>query len=174
MKVVKRKAENERPTIDRGARRLIDLEEARAVILAAAALAVFLYFIKLILLPFLLPAVLAYISTPLLDRLAARTRWPRWLFAVLFFLAFLGIGSLFAVFAGERLIIEARALAGDLQGMLERFVRDALGDQPARLLGYTIDAHQFVQGALARLRDWIVQSDKLVMLAGYSVAAMMG
>jgi predicted PurR-regulated permease PerM len=31
-----------------------------------------------------------------------------------------------------------------------------------------------VQGALARLRDWIAQSDKLVMLAGYSVAAMMG
>lgn len=174
MKAVRRKPDDERPAIDRGARRLIDLEEARAVILAAAALAVFLYFIKLILLPFLLPAVLAYLCTPLLDRLAARTRWPRWLFAVLFFLALLGIAGLFAVFAGDRLIVEARALAGDLQGMLERFVRDALGDQPVRLLGYTVDAHQFVQGALARLRDWLVQSDKLVMLAGYSVAAMMG
>ena len=174
MKAIRRKADDERPAIDRGARRLIDLEEARAVIVAAAVLAVFLYFIKLILLPFLLPAVLAYICTPLLDRLAARTRWPRWLFAVLFFLAFLGIAGLFAVFAGERLMIEARALAGDLQGMLERFVRDGLGDQPVRLLGYTVDAHQFVQGALERLRDWIVQSDKLVMLAGYSVAAMMG
>lgn len=174
MKAVRRKADDERPAIDRNARRLIDLEEARAVILAAAALAIFLYFIKLILLPFLLPAVLAYLCTPLINRLAARTRWPRWVFSVLFFLALLGIGGLFAVFAGDRLIVEARALAGDLQGMLERFVRDAFGDQPVRLLGYTVDAHQFVQGALARLRDWLVQSDKLVLLAGYSVAAMMG
>src|ERR1051326_5697077 len=127
MKAVKRKTDDERPAIDRSARRLIDLEEARAVIVAAAVLAVFLYFIKLILLPFLLPAVLAYICTPLLDRLAARTRWPRWVFAVLFFLGILGIGVLFAVFAGERLIIEVRALTGDLQGMLERLVRAALG-----------------------------------------------
>ena len=174
MKAAKRKAEDERSAIDRGARRLIDLEEARAVIIAAAVLAVFLYFIKLILLPFLLPAVLAYLCTPLLDRLAARTRWPRWLFAVLFFLVFLGIGSMFAVFAGERLILEVRGLTADLQGTLERFVRDALGDQPVRLLGYRVDAHQFVAGALDRLRDWIAQSDKLVMLAGFSVAAMMG
>ena len=173
MKAFRRKAD-ERPAIDRGARRLIDLEEARAVMIAAALLAVFLYFIKLILLPFLLPAVLAYICTPLLDGLAARTRWPRWIFAVLFFLFFLGVGGLFAVFAGERLVVEVRSLASDLQGMLERFVRDAVGDQPVRLLGYTVDAHQFVQGALARVRDWIAQSDKLVMLAGYSVAAMMG
>ena len=173
MKAVKRKAE-ERPAADRGARRLIDLEEARAVLLAAAMLAVFLYFIKLILLPFLLPAVLAYICTPLLDWLAARTRWPRWIFAVLFFLFFLGVGSLFAVFAGERIVLEARALAADLQGTLERFVRDAFGDRPVRLLGYTVDAHQFVAGALERLRDWIAQSDKLVMLAGFGVAALMG
>jgi predicted PurR-regulated permease PerM len=95
-------------------------------------------------------------------------------FAVLFFLFFLGIGGLFTVFAGERLLLEARNLATDLQGMLERFVREALGDQPVRLLGYTVDAHQFAAGALARLRDWIAQSDKLIMLAGFSVMAMMG
>jgi predicted PurR-regulated permease PerM len=173
MKAVRRKAD-ERSAAERDAQRLIDLQEARAVIIAAAVLAVFLYFIKLILLPFLLPAVLAYICTPLIDRLASRTRWPRWVFAVLFFLAFLGIGGLFAVFAGERFMFEARNLASDLQGTLERFVRDALGDQPVRLLGNTVDAHQLVAGVLERLRDWIVQSDMLVVLAGYSVAAMMG
>jgi predicted PurR-regulated permease PerM len=174
MKAAKRKAEDERSAVDRGARRLIDLEEARAVILAAAALAVFLYFIKLILLPFVLPAVLAYICTPALDWIAARTRWPRWVFAVLFFLFFLAVGSLFVVFAGERILAEARGLATDLQGMLERFVGDATGNQPVHLLGYTLDAHQIVQGALQRLRDWIGQSDKLAMFVGYSLAATMG
>ncbi len=174
MKAAKRKAENERPAVDQGARRLIDLEEARAVIIAAAALAVFLYFIKLILLPFLLPAVLAYICTPLLDRLAARTRWPRWLFAVLFFAFFFIVGALFAEFAGVRMIAEARAVAADLQGTLERFARNALGNQQLHLFGNTVDAHQLVQGLLARLRDWLGQSDVLITLAGYSLVAVMG
>jgi predicted PurR-regulated permease PerM len=174
MKAARRKAEDERPAADRGARRLIDLEEARAVILAAAALAVFLYFIKLILLPFLLPAVLAYLCTPVLDQLAARTRWPRSLFAVLFFLVFLGIGALFADLAGARILAEARSMATDLQGTLERLVRDALGSQPIHLLGYTVDAHQFVQGLLGRLSDWLGQSDILVTMAGYGLVAVMG
>jgi predicted PurR-regulated permease PerM len=176
MKAARRKGagDDERPAIDRGTRRLIDLEEARAVILAAAGLAVFLYFIKLILLPFLLPAVLAYLCTPVLDWLAARTRWPRWLFAVLFFLILLGVGVLFAAFAGTRMLAEARSLGGDMQGMLERFVRQAIGSQPVHLLGYTVDAHQLVQSSLARLHDWIGQSDILVQVAGYSLAAIMG
>jgi predicted PurR-regulated permease PerM len=174
MKAAKRQAEDERRAIDRDERRLIDLEEARAVILAAAALAIFLYFIKLILLPFLLPAVLAYLCTPVLDRLAARTRWPRSLFAVLFFLVFVGLGALFVVFAGARLLIEVRSLTTDLQGTLERFVGDAIGSQPVHLLGYTVNAHQLVQGLLARLGDWLGQSDVLAALAGYSLVTVMG
>jgi predicted PurR-regulated permease PerM len=174
MKAAGRKAEDKGPAIDRDARRLIDLEEARAVILAAGALAVFLYFIKLILLPFLLPAVLAYLCTPALDRLAARTRWPRWLFAVLFFLVFLGIGASFVVFAGARLLVEVQGLATDLQGMLERLVRDAIGGGPVRLFGYTVDAHQLVQGVLEQLRAWLGQSNMLAMAAGYGLAAISG
>jgi predicted PurR-regulated permease PerM len=174
MKAAKRKAEHERPAADRGEQRLIDLEEARAVILAAAALAVFLYFIKLILLPFLLPAVLAYLCTPVLDRLATRTRWPRSLFAVLFFLAFLVIGALFLDLAGARIFAEARGLTTDLQGMIERLVRDAIGSQPVHLLGYTVDAHQLVQGLLTKLSDWLGQSNVLVTVASYGLVAIMG
>jgi predicted PurR-regulated permease PerM len=174
MKAAKRQADDERRAVDRGEQRLIDLEEARAVMLAAAALAIFLYFIKLILLPFLLPAVLAYLCTPVLDRLAARTRWPRWLFAVLFFLVFLGIGALFLDFAGTRIVAEARGLTSDLQGTLERFVRDAIGSQPVPLLGHAVDAHELVQGLLDKLRDWLGQSDVLVTLTGYSLLTVMG
>lgn len=174
MKAARRRADDQRPAIDRGEQRLIDLEEARAVILAAAALAIFLYFIKLILLPFLLPAVLAYLCTPLLDRLATRTRWPRSLFAVLFFLFFLAVGALFVDFAGTRIFLEARGLTTDLQGTLERFVRDAIGSEPVRMLGYTADAHQLVQSMLDHLRDWLGQSDKLATLVGYGLLTIMG
>ena len=82
MKAAKRRSEDERPHERERAARPLDAGETRAVILAAAALTVFLYFIKLILLPFVLPAILAYICTPALDWLAKRTRWPRLLFAI--------------------------------------------------------------------------------------------
>ena len=81
--------------------------DTRAVVLAASAIAVFLYFIKAILLPFLLAAIIAYICTPLLDRLARRTRWPRLLFAIAAFLIILGIAGSVLGYAAQHLAVEA-------------------------------------------------------------------
>ena len=55
----------------------LDVGEARAIMIGAVVLTIFLYFIKLILLPFVLAGIVAYICTPALDWAAARTRWPR-------------------------------------------------------------------------------------------------
>jgi predicted PurR-regulated permease PerM len=151
-----------------------DTGEARAVILAAAALTVFLYFIKLILLPFVLPAILAYICKRPLDWLAERTRWPRLLFAVAFFVAIVGLGGLFAVFAAQRVVAEAQSLGGDLQGTLQKLVGDAIDNHPVQLLGHPVDAHQIVQSVLDRIRDWTGQTDQLALFTGYSLAAIMG
>ena len=50
-----------------------------------------------VLLPLILPAILAYICTPAIDWLTRRTRWPRLIFAIGFFLVIMGIGVLFEV-----------------------------------------------------------------------------
>ena len=152
----------------------LDAGETRAVILAAAALTVFLYFIKLILLPFVLPAILAYICTPAVNWLAQRTRWPRLLFAIVFFLVILGMGGLFATFAAERIVAEARGLTTDLQGMLQKFVGQAVDNHPVQLLGHSVDAQQIVQSVLDRIRDWVGQTDQLALFTGYSLAILMG
>jgi predicted PurR-regulated permease PerM len=157
-----------------GVARSLDPGETRAVILAAAALAVFLYFIKFILLPFVLAAIVAYICTSPLDWVAKRTGWPRMLFAVLLFLAFLGFGGLFSVFAAKRVAVEARGLAADLEQILENFAGQAIGDHPVQLLGRSITARQVVDSGLDQIRDWIGQTDQLALLAGYSLAAVMG
>ncbi len=47
--------------------------ETRAVVLTVSAIAVFLYLIRPILLPFVAAGIIAYIATPLLDWLAKRT-----------------------------------------------------------------------------------------------------
>jgi predicted PurR-regulated permease PerM len=154
--------------------RALDTDETRAVILAAAALLFLLYLIKLILLPFVLAAIVAYISTGPLDWVARRTGWPRLLFAVMAFLLYLGIGAAFAVFAAKRIAIEAGSLGADLQGMLENLVNQASGNRPIQLLGHSITAQQIVQSVIDSIRSWIGQTEKLALLTGYTLAAIMG
>jgi predicted PurR-regulated permease PerM len=152
----------------------LDSGEARAVVLTASALAVFLYFIKAILLPFLLAAIVAYICTPLLDRLAKRTRWPRLLFAVALFLLIVGATGLLLIFAAQHFVTEARSIAADLPDMLDKLARQAIGDQPIHLFGQSLDAHQIAQSALDRLRDLAGETGGLAIVTGYSLATVMG
>lgn len=154
--------------------RALDRGETRSVILAGAALAVFLYFIKLILLPFVLPAIIAYICTPALDWLARRTRLPRPLFATALFLAFLGIGGAFLAVAASGLSTEAQSLVGSLQDTLQKSLAGAFDHHPVRLLGYTLDPRQIAQWSLDQLRGWFSQADNVTQLAGYGLAALMG
>jgi predicted PurR-regulated permease PerM len=174
MKSLKRKTENSHPA-ERG--RLagpLDAGETRAILIGAVILAVFLYFIKLILLPFVLAAIVAYICTPPLDWAARRSKWPRILFAVALFLLLVGVTVLMGFFAAERLMVEGKAIAADLQGMLENFVRQAADDKPISLFGLSMNAHDLVQTVLLRVRDWIGQTDQIALFAGYSLAAFMG
>ncbi len=152
----------------------LDSGETRAIMIGAVVLVIFLYFIKLILLPFVLAGIIAYICTPGLDWAAKQSRWPRLLFAVGLFLLLFGIAVLVIVLAGQRLLVEGRAIAEDLQGMLENFTRQAIGDEPVHLLGSSLNAHDIAQTALERLRDWSGQTDQIALVAGYSLAAVMG
>jgi predicted PurR-regulated permease PerM len=152
----------------------LDSGETRAVMLAAAGLVVFLYFIKLILLPFVIPAILAYICTPALDWLAKRTQWPRLLFAILVFVLILGVGGLFTYLAATRILVEAESLGADLQGILQKLVGEATANHPVQFLGYSLNAHQITQSVLEKIRDWIGQTEQVSLVIGYSLAAIMG
>jgi len=152
----------------------LDSGETRAIMIGAVVLAVFLYFIKLILLPFVLAGIVAYILTPILDWTAKRSGLPRLLLAVATFLLLFGVVALVCVLAGQKLLVEVRGIAGDLQGMIENFTRQAIGDHPITLFGSTLDAHQIAEGAINRLRDWVGQTDQIGILTGYSLAFVMG
>jgi predicted PurR-regulated permease PerM len=94
--------------------------------------------------------------------------------AVALFLLLLGLTAVVLVFAGQRLLVEGRGIAADLQGIIENFTRQAIGDQPISLFGSTVTAHEIAQGLLNRLRDLAAQSDQLGLLTGYSLAFVMG
>ena len=173
MKAVRTGTEEARTERTRAPRPL-DSGETRAVMLTAGAVAIFLYFIKAILLPFLLAAIIAYICTPLVDQLARRTRWPRLLFAIATFLIIVGVAGLVLTYATERIVVEVRNIAVDLPGMLERLAREAIGDEPVHLFGQTLDAHQIAQSALVSVRELIEQPGGPVIMAGFGIASIMG
>ena len=152
----------------------LDSGETRAIMIGAVVLTVFLYFIKLILLPFVLAGIVAYICTPLLDWAAKRTGWPRLLFAVTLFLLLLGAGMLVVVLAGRRLFVEALGIATDFQGMLEHLTGQTIGDEPIHLFGISLSAHDIAQAALERTRDWFAQTDQIELVTGYGLAGLMG
>jgi predicted PurR-regulated permease PerM len=150
-----------------------DAGEARAVAFAAVGIALFVYLIRFILLPFVVAGVLAYICTPLVDWLAARTRLPRPLLAVLTFLVLVGLVGLFVALAGRRLVTEAGGAVSDLQGTLDRLVQSS-GQQGVVLFGHTIDVAAMVRAATERMHGIFDQSDLPMLAAGYGVAALMG
>ena len=152
----------------------LDSGETRAIMLAAAALTIFLYFIRLVVLPFILAAILAYICTPLLDWLANRTRWPRLLFAIVLFILIVGVGGLAVTFAAQRLAVELKGMAADLPLMLESFAQQVIGDQSIRIFGQSLNAHELAALALDRLRDLIGEPDGLALVTGYSLGIVMG
>jgi predicted PurR-regulated permease PerM len=174
MKSFRRRSDAVRSAERTRAVRSLDSGETRAIMIGAVVLAIFLYWIKLILLPFVLAGIVAYICTPPLDWAARRTRWPRMLLAVILFLILLAITLAALAFAAGRLVVEAEIMAGDLQAMLEKFTRQAMDDQPIHLFGTAMNAHDIVQSVLERIREWLGQTDQIAFIAGYSVAGLMG
>jgi predicted PurR-regulated permease PerM len=152
----------------------LDSAETRAIMIGAVVLTIFLYFIKLILLPFVLAGIIAYMCTPLLDWAAKRTGWPRLFFAIVLFLLLLGAGVLAVVLAGRRLFVEALGIATDFQGMLEHLTGQTIGSEPIHLFGISLNAHDVAQAALERTRDWFGQTDQIELITGYGLAGVMG
>jgi predicted PurR-regulated permease PerM len=152
----------------------LDWGDTRAIMIGAVVLTIFLYVIKLILLPFVLAGIVAYICTPLLDWAAKRTGWPRLLFAVTLFLLLLGAGVLVVLLAGRRLFVEALGIATDFQGMLEHLTSQTIGNEPIHLFGISLSAHDIAQAALERTRDWFAQTDQIELVTGYGLAGVMG
>jgi predicted PurR-regulated permease PerM len=151
-----------------------DPGEYRDVLLTIVVVALFVYFIRSILLPFVVAGVVAYICTPLLNWLTKVTRLPRSLLAILLFLLLVGSVALFVAVAGQRLIVETASTAADLQRTIERLVREAAGDQPIRVFGQSIDPGEIGRTVLDRIREWLDQPDRLTIIAGYSLATVMG
>jgi predicted PurR-regulated permease PerM len=148
--------------------------DVRSLALTVGGVTLFLYFIRFILLPFVVAGIIAYICTPLLNWLTKRTRLPRSLLAAVLFVILIGFVALFVAVAGRRLAAEAMDTVTDLQGTIERLARQATGNQPIAVFGQSIDPGEISRTLHDRIFEWFDQPDRLMLLTGYSLAAVMG
>jgi predicted PurR-regulated permease PerM len=148
--------------------------EVRAVVVTLAALALFVYLVGFIVLPFVIAGIIAYICTPLLDWLAWRTKLPRPLFAVLLFLLLVGSIGLVVTLAGRHLVAETGSTVTDIQGTLDHLLHRAADGEPIRLFGRPIDLNDIVRTIGDRIHDWFGRPDRLMLVAGFGFAAVIG
>jgi predicted PurR-regulated permease PerM len=140
------------------------------VVTVIVGLLVFLYFVKDILLPFVVAAIVAFVATPLVDWLAARTRLPRWVYALTVLFAILGLGAMLGLLGAPPLVSELQRIAGDLQGTVTGFLRVLLGPSSFNLLGQRLDAAGVGAMIAREAQSWMAQDGHMLELAAVGAA----
>lgn len=165
------KHDNERRPLDPGfpyqmtSRQRDSFNPSITAIIIGVVVAVFLYFIRDILLPFVLAGILAYICTPVVDWLTARTRWPRPLFAIAVLLMLMAFAALFTYLGVPVLLREVTRLSNDLQGSIETLIKQLIGDGTVQLLSQPINAAKIANYAADGLRSWLSQGHMFTIAA---------
>ncbi len=142
------------------------------IVVIAVSLA--LYEIQWILPPFVFSALLAFVCTPLIEWLAARTGLPRALFAFLVFAILMLIASAIGYLAVPPLIREFTHLLSDFQSTVTSLTQGLIGDRKLTLFGQPMDATQLAQTIIDSVRNWISQSGTLAKAGGLAFGGMFG
>ena len=127
-----------------------------------------------VLLPFVISGLIAYICTPAIEWLAARTRLPRSLYAVATFLALVLFASLLGMLGVPSLVNGLRAIATDLQGIVTGAFRSAIGNAKVTLLGEAMNAEQIAEAVVTNVRSWLADAGRIATLGTTAFATMIG
>jgi predicted PurR-regulated permease PerM len=152
----------------------VDKISTTTTLFVLAAIALLLYAIRLVLLPFVLSGLLAYICTPFIEWLTARSRIPRGLVAIGVFLILVLMGASIVYAGVPPLILEVKRFLTDLDPMIGGIVRGAIGSEPVKLFGQQMDAAQIAQAAAAGFRNWIEDVSVLTFMGGAAIGSAFG
>ncbi len=155
-------------------RRPVERASGLTVFAAIFAAVVFVYLIHSILLPFVMAGALAFVCTPLIDRLTARMHLPRLAAAALVFVMLVAVLGVVGYIAAPSLIDEMKGTITDLQTTIQRTIESALGSGKVELLGQQTDAAQLAKQAMDGFRQAVLQADVIALLAGGGIVAIVG
>ena len=143
------------------------------LIATIAGTVVVVYLLRIVLLPFVVAGIVAYVFTPLITWLSQKTPLPRWLSAVLVWLTLLGIAVTVGFLAAPALLHEVLAVSADMRGVIESLVKKLIGPGSLKLFGETIDASSVANYAVNGLRGWLGPSGVL-LASSIGVAGFFG
>jgi predicted PurR-regulated permease PerM len=169
-----KRAAREDPPAPHARRDRQELRSSATVIGVVLALTIFVYLVREILLPFVFAGILAYIFTPLVDRLAERTAQPRWIFATATLAALVCAGAAAGYVAIPQLVHEIVRVGGDLHGTVTGLVQRFIGDGTVTLLGVPINAQHIGDSVQRDLHDWLSEDGRVASLAALGFAGMFG
>lgn len=156
---------------ERIAARQIDMV---AVLLIAFAILTFFYLIHVVLLPFVIAAALAYILTPLIDFLAAKSHAPRAAAAMGVFILLVAIAATAAFLGGPALLQETIRTLTHLQDIIQRMLQRILGESPVQFLGRQTSASELASTFIGSLRDLVQQAGTALTLFGWIFGGVFG
>jgi predicted PurR-regulated permease PerM len=144
------------------------------IIFIAVVLSWLLYEFRIVLLPFLISGIAAYICTPLVTWLSFRTDLSRAFFSVAAFVILLSIVAILGFFALPAVLRGLTHLGSDFQGIITSLTRSAVGDRNINVLGQSMNASQIAQAIASATREWIEQPGKILLLGGAAFAGVFG
>jgi predicted PurR-regulated permease PerM len=142
-------------------------------IIIIVILFVFVYLVHSILLPFVLAGIVAYVCTPPVDWLTARTAWPRWIHAVFMLLILLAFAALLGYLGIPALLRLIERIGADAQGTIEGLVRHLIGSDSIQLLGQSISATRIANYAVDGLRD-LFHGGNIFAIIAFGFAGLFG
>ena len=164
-------SDREPPPANVEARGLVERASGLTVLAMILAAVVFVYLIRPILFPFVVAGALAFVCTPLIDRLSARV--PRLAAATFVFFILVTMLGVLGYFAVPSLIDEVTGTIANLQGTIQRTIEGMVGSGTIELLGRQTDAARLAGQAVDGLRTAILQGDTIELLAGGGAATIL-
>ena len=139
-------------------------------LVAGIAVLLFFYEIGVILLPFVISAIIAFICTPVVEWLNRRAHFPRILASAVVFIVIAAVAGLIGFLAVPPFLAQAEQLIGHLQMVLETLMTRLFGNGPIQFFGHADSPAQMADTMVNGLRSFLEQNGRLLLLAGAGLA----
>ncbi len=139
---------------------------------AIAALFAFLFFVRGVLLPFILAAAIAFILTPVIDYGQRRLKLPRWIIAAVVYVLLVGCLALFGYWVGGVVVRDVAVIVRQFPQLLHKLIGDAVQLMPG-FVGQSIDVDALTKQVLADIGA-LFGGTLGLKFAGYGVATIFG
>lgn len=135
------------------------------VLIASIAVLIFLYLINVILFPFVVSAVVAFICMPIVRWLNRRARIPRLLAVTIVFVVLAALTGFIGFFGVPPFLNETTQLIANFQTVLETLMTRLFGTAPIQFLGRPTPPAELADMAVTGVRTFLEQNGRLLLIA---------